>query len=594
MVQNHPFKRKVCLAMSVIPLTLALVNTPAGASTPSAPGSPSVVSWQSSGVNVSWTAATGTVTGYTVSVMPGGETCVTTATHCLVPGVPASTQISISVVAESSSGPGPTSATTTTQSPTPASVPISLYSNLPSPQNFGTQVSFIAQVPSTVSGVIAFYNGGVAIPGCISQLVTSGFAECITNSLVRGSNNAITATLVGSNYWLSSTSNSLVFNISSTTLLTPALLSISTVYGPGNVALTLATVGGSGSGAISYSAVNGTATGCAVSGATLTMATGGTCIVTATQASDGTYLPQTSSAALVTFFASYASTYTLTGYSCYGSDTLNGTTCLSSSSVQPIYTCSTGSPASGSSPYECTQVVTESTTGPGCQTGTKVSSTQCQLTLGNTYPAAVSTSCSAGYTPSGSSCTKTVYDSATSRKVSGVLQYSCPSGDSPAGYYSSPPTCSHVSTVAPNTTFTCAPGDSDAGSTCTHLATYGPTSPQYMCNGVTVFSPSCTVNIAPAQYTNWTCSNGYLQYGAIPTNSCSYTALANYGYTCTPGDSISGYNCTIAGGAGPNIRLNQPSSLIREHSPQADLRTPGPSTRNNLPTFTTFSLKGRK
>jgi hypothetical protein len=66
-------------------------------------------------------------------------------------------------------------------------------------------------------------------------------------------------------------------------------------------ALTLSTGGGSGTGAVTFSVVNGTATGCAISGTSLKVTTAGTCIVTASKASDGNYLVASSVATTVTF-----------------------------------------------------------------------------------------------------------------------------------------------------------------------------------------------------------------------------------------------------------------------------------------------------
>jgi len=64
------------------------------------------------------------------------------------------------------------------------------------------------------------------------------------------------------------------------------LTSTSGIYGS---ELALTTSGGSGTGAISYSAVDGTASGCSVTGAMLETSSAGTCLVTATKASDANY-----------------------------------------------------------------------------------------------------------------------------------------------------------------------------------------------------------------------------------------------------------------------------------------------------------------
>lgn len=64
--------------------------------------------------------------------------------------------------------------------------------------------------------------------------------------------------------------------------------------------LTLTSSGGSGNGAITYVAANGTASGCAITGGNLTTTTAGTCLVTATKASDTTYDSVSSVATTVT------------------------------------------------------------------------------------------------------------------------------------------------------------------------------------------------------------------------------------------------------------------------------------------------------
>jgi hypothetical protein len=62
------------------------------------------------------------------------------------------------------------------------------------------------------------------------------------------------------------------------------------------------TSGGSGTGAVSYAVgAGGTASGCAVSGSTLSATSAGSCLVTATKASDGQFASATSEPATITF-----------------------------------------------------------------------------------------------------------------------------------------------------------------------------------------------------------------------------------------------------------------------------------------------------
>ncbi len=75
---------------------------------------------------------------------------------------------------------------------------------------------------------------------------------------------------------------------------------VSAIYGR---SFALHTGGGSGTGAISFTVTNGgnTATGCNITGAVLKSSTPGTCVVTATKASDATFTSTSSVATTVTF-----------------------------------------------------------------------------------------------------------------------------------------------------------------------------------------------------------------------------------------------------------------------------------------------------
>ncbi|HSN01936.1 MAG TPA: Ig-like domain repeat protein, partial [Acidimicrobiales bacterium] len=331
----------------------------AGAATPNAPSSV-VVSFTSVGAVVSWTAPSPvsgvTILGYTVTVSPGTESCTVAApgTSCTIPSFPANTSATFSVVAESPGGAGPAGTSSQLTSPTEAAASISVGALQPSPQNVGSPVSFVATVTPGATGTVDFLVGSTTIPGCAAQSVTSGFAMCTTTTLVAGTN-SVTAVYSGDANYLSATSSALGYPISSTTLASQAsLLILATTFGPGNVALTLSTSGGSGSGAVTYTTYDGTATGCSVSGATLTMTSAGTCYVVAEKAADSTYLPQASNATMVTFFASYAAIYSVTGYttvySCPQGGTLSGTTCLGQSQPASVsYTCPSGGTLSGTS-----------------------------------------------------------------------------------------------------------------------------------------------------------------------------------------------------------------------------------------------------
>ena len=80
-----------------------------------------------------------------------------------------------------------------------------------------------------------------------------------------------------------------------------ATLTVASTSGGQHLGLKLTTAGGSGTGVVSYSAVNGTASDCTITDGVLTTDQEGTCLVTATKASDANYLKASSDATTVTF-----------------------------------------------------------------------------------------------------------------------------------------------------------------------------------------------------------------------------------------------------------------------------------------------------
>jgi hypothetical protein len=83
--------------------------------------------------------------------------------------------------------------------------------------------------------------------------------------------------------------------------LAQAALAVTSVRATYGRSFALHTSGGSGTGALTFAVANGSATGCTITGATLKSATAGTCLVTATKASDSAYATISSSATTVTF-----------------------------------------------------------------------------------------------------------------------------------------------------------------------------------------------------------------------------------------------------------------------------------------------------
>ena len=90
-----------------------------------------------------------------------------------------------------------------------------------------------------------------------------------------------------------------------------AALSVTSATGTVGTSITLATTGGLGTGAVTFAAVGGTASGCAVTGGALSATSAGTCVVTATKASDSTYLAVNSTPTTITFAAPPPPTVTL-------------------------------------------------------------------------------------------------------------------------------------------------------------------------------------------------------------------------------------------------------------------------------------------
>jgi hypothetical protein len=91
-----------------------------------------------------------------------------------------------------------------------------------------------------------------------------------------------------------------VFLVLHTVLAVQSSLSVSTSSGRLGTPLALTTSGGSGTGAVTYTVVDGTAMGCEVSGSRLTASSVGTCVVTATKASDSSYFAGNSAPTTVT------------------------------------------------------------------------------------------------------------------------------------------------------------------------------------------------------------------------------------------------------------------------------------------------------
>jgi len=451
-----------------------LYESAAGATTPNAPTGVSL-SNTLGGVKVSWSAPSPvsgvTILGYVVTTSPNDGSCTLSASAtilaCTVPGLPASTSVTFYVTATSAGGNGPSgsaSEATPSLTSTSSSLAIAAY---PSDeyQNVGTPVTFIATLPSGTTGTTEFllgstFSSATPLAGCTARVIDLGYSSCTTSSLVAGANVVWVAYSGDHNYATSNTS--FTYTMASSTLDTPTSpLVISTTFGPGNLALTLSTTGGSGSGAVSYAATNGTATGCSVSGTTLTITTAGTCLVTATRASDGTYLPEMSNVTMVTFFASYAAIYAIT-------------------SETPVYYCPYGGTLSGST---CSSQSESASSEPMCPSGWSppTGTIDCYRTAYISHAAC--TADGGTWNPSASDCT--LY-------TEGSYAYSCPSGWSPP---TGSPTCTYPSYGASveywNYTYgyTCPDQGSDSGYVCTISGGNGPNVRQPLARRAALHNP---------------------------------------------------------------------------------------------------------
>jgi len=190
---------------------------------------------------------------------------------------------------------------------------------------FGTPTKLVVTTEpssSTASGVALAAQPVVKVEDSAGNVVTSvttGNATAAINSGVGGTVSAgstaafsagvatfagLTITGVpGSSYTLVFSGDSLTA-VDATAILiktAQAAFTVTSVQGFYGRALTLTAAGGSGTGSVTFAVSSGgTATGCLVTGATLTFTSIGTCIVTATKASDATYLSASTVATTVT------------------------------------------------------------------------------------------------------------------------------------------------------------------------------------------------------------------------------------------------------------------------------------------------------
>jgi hypothetical protein len=182
----------------------------------------------------------------------------------------------------------------------------------------------VATGPSatTASGVVLAQQPVIKAEDSGGNLVTTLATGAVTATIATGAGGALSAgattnfvagvatfsglTLTGvpaTVYTLTYTGDALSVTGTATitVLQTQAALVVSSVNATYGRIFGLHVTGGSGTGGLSFTVANGTATGCTIVGAALTSATTGTCIVTATKASDSTFAVVSSVATTVTF-----------------------------------------------------------------------------------------------------------------------------------------------------------------------------------------------------------------------------------------------------------------------------------------------------
>jgi hypothetical protein len=186
----------------------------------------------------------------------------------------------------------------------------------PTSSNYGSSVTLTATVTTGATGSVNFESGGATIGTCGAVAVVSGSAQCVTAALPGGTE-SLRAFFSGDGNFLSSSSSTHTFVVSPVAQPT---LSVTSVVGTIGHDLTLATSGGAGGGAVTYVVANGTATCTQPTPGVVHAAGAGTCLVTATKASDLDYSVASSTSTTVTFsqdqsvqFTTSAPTHATTG-----------------------------------------------------------------------------------------------------------------------------------------------------------------------------------------------------------------------------------------------------------------------------------------
>ena len=157
-----------------------------------------------------------------------------------------------------------------------------------------SQVLSMSTTGSSGSGAITY---AIAAGGSATSCALSNSSATATITASTSGTCLVAATIASDTYYNSATSSALTFTFNKAS---QSALSISSTSGSFGTPLTLATSGGNGDGLVSYVYAAGTTT-CTLSSGVLTPAATGTCLVTATKATDDNYSAISSSQTTITF-----------------------------------------------------------------------------------------------------------------------------------------------------------------------------------------------------------------------------------------------------------------------------------------------------
>ena len=170
----------------------AASNTAIPSTVPNAPTGVGAISFESTQSTISWTASTNdggaAITGYRVTSNPGGRTCTTTTTSCVVKGLTNGTDYTFTVVALNARGAS--SASDASGIATPSTVPGAPTGAVGVFADSSAIVSWTA--PSTDGGADITSSTVTATPG--GATCTTATTSCVVPGLINGTSYRFTVT----------------------------------------------------------------------------------------------------------------------------------------------------------------------------------------------------------------------------------------------------------------------------------------------------------------------------------------------------------------------------------------------------------------